>query len=276
MTTTSHWQPTPLIKASIALHAAAGALPLLDPAILPHALAAVIANQGVLTAAGLWPRSHLLGPNLTHLPASAVARRQITLTFDDGPDPDVTPHVLRMLEEADIRASFFCIGTNIVRHAGLAREIAACGHEIENHTENHWKTFAALGPWRMRDEIVKGQESIAETVGRTPRFFRPTAGLRNPFLDPILSSLNLRLATWTRRAFDSRCRDVTKVHLRLTKNLTAGDILLLHDGLGAKTPTGQPVILEALPRLLESIQVAGLQPVPLSVALSNTANSPAS
>jgi peptidoglycan/xylan/chitin deacetylase (PgdA/CDA1 family) len=270
------WQPSFAIKASFALHAMAGATVLLVPGLWPQALAAVAANHGLLTAAGLWPRSRLLGPNLTCLPPSAAARGEIALTIDDGPDPGVTPRVLDLLDEACAKASFFCIGDLVERHSGLAREIVARGHAIENHSQHHLKTFAALGPWRMMREIAAAQDSIAAVVGRSPRFFRPTSGLRSPFLEPILARLDLQLATWTRRPFDTRCGDAARVHERLTRDLAAGDILLLHDGHAARTPAGQPVILEALPRLLATLRQAGLHSVTLSVALASDAGPPCS
>jgi peptidoglycan/xylan/chitin deacetylase (PgdA/CDA1 family) len=263
------WTPSPTIKASFALHAAAAGAVLAAPDLWPQALAAVAANQAVLTGAGLWPRSSLLGPNLTRLPAAAQARSEIALTIDDGPDPEVTPRVLELLDGAGMKATFFCIGERVAQHAALAREMATRGHAIENHSQRHLKLFAALGPGGMRREIAEAQQSILDAVGRAPRWFRPTAGLRNPFLDPVLAGLGLSLATWTRRPFDTRCGDVDKVHGRLTRGLAAGDILLMHDGHAARTAAGTPVIVEALPRLLATLREAGLRSVTLDTAIEN-------
>jgi peptidoglycan-N-acetylglucosamine deacetylase len=265
------WRPSATIKASIALHAAAGAAVVLAPSFWPQALAAVLANHGLLTAAGLWPRSSLLGPNMTRLSPAATARNEIALTIDDGPDPEVTPQVLDRLDEAGAKATFFCIGEQVARQPALAREMLARGHAIENHSQHHFKMFAALGPTRMFREVAAAQESIAAVTGRAPRFFRPTAGLRNPFLDAILARLDLQLVTWTRRPFDTRCGDADRVFERLTRGLAAGDILLMHDGHVAQTASGRPVILEVLPRLLATIHEAGLCPVTLSENLHTPA-----
>ncbi|MBU1236383.1 MAG: polysaccharide deacetylase family protein [Gammaproteobacteria bacterium] len=261
------WHPTPLINGSIALHGAALASLTIVPQHWPLAVGAIAANQAVLIAAGLWPRSSLLGPNLTRLPSVARSHREVALTIDDGPDPEVTPRVLDLLDAAGAKATFFCIGEEVTRHAALAREMVARGHAIENHSQHHLKLFAALGPWRMRREIVAAQESIAAAVGRAPRFFRPTAGLRNPFLAPILAKLDLQLASWTRRPFDTRCGDVDRVVARLVRGLAAGDILLMHEGNAAPTAGGGPVILEALPRVLSALQATRLQSVTLTQAL---------
>jgi peptidoglycan/xylan/chitin deacetylase (PgdA/CDA1 family) len=258
-------QPSPLIRASYAVHAGAGVLALAGQ--WPLALGAVAANHALITAAGLLPRSSLLGPNLTRLPAAAAVRNEVALTIDDGPDPEVTPRVLDLLDAANAKATFFCIGQAVTRHAALAREMVVRGHGVENHSQHHLKLFALLGPWRMRREVVDAQKSIADTVGRLPHYFRPTAGFRNPFLDSILRDLDLRLVTWTRRPFDTRCGDAAVVLARLTRGLAAGNILLMHDGNSTLTAAGQPVILTALPRLLDAGKAAGLRFVTLDHAL---------
>lgn len=263
----ARWQPSPTMKASFVIHGAAAAALTVAPQHWPMAAAAVIGNQLLLTAGGLWPRASLLGPNVTRLPAPAAARNEVALTIDDGPHPEVTPRVLDLLDDGNAKATFFCIGTEVVRHGALAREIVARGHGIENHSEHHLKRFAALGPRRMRAEVERAQQSIFDTVGRVPRFFRATAGLRNPFLEPILAYLDLRLVSWTRRPFDTRCGDAELVIQRLTRGLAAGDILLMHDGNSAPTPAGRPVVLDALPRLLAILKQSGLKSATLEHAL---------
>lgn len=262
------WQPSPTLRLSFALHAGTAAGLLLAPGLWPEALGLLAANHAVLTTAGLLPRSTLLGPNLTRLPAAAAARGEISLTIDDGPNPEVTPRVLDILDAAGAHASFFCIGTEARRHPALVREIIARGHGIENHSMHHLKRFAALGPRRMAAEVAAAQDCLADLAGRAPAFFRPTAGLRSPFLDPILSRQNLKLAAWTRRAYDTRRGNPELVHGVLARNLAAGDILLLHDGNAALSPAGIPVILEVLPRLLASLRAARLSSVPLHRAIT--------
>ncbi|NMF88030.1 polysaccharide deacetylase family protein [Aromatoleum petrolei] len=261
------WRPGTLIGFSAALHAAAAAGIALRPDAWPWAAAAVAANHGALTAAGLLPRCSLLGTNWTRLPAAAVARREIALTIDDGPDPQVTPYVLDLLDAQGARANFFVIGRLVREHPALAREIVARGHAVENHSENHVKTFSLRGPRWLAREIGAAQDTIADICGRTPRFFRAPAGLRNPFLEPVLARLDLQLASWTRRAYDTRTGDPAIVCRRLSENLGAGDILLLHDGNAARTGTGAPVILDVLPRLLERFARDGLEPVTLASAI---------
>lgn len=225
------------------------------------------ANHLALTAVGLWPRSQALGPNWRRLPESAVQAGQFALTIDDGPDPEVTPLVLDLLDRHQARASFFCIGTQAERHPELCREIVRRGHAVENHSQHHYHHFSTFGPGRMAREIEAGQATLARISGQRPLFFRPTAGLRNPFLDPVLARHGLTLASWTRRGFDTRNGDAAAVAKRLIHTLAAGDILLLHDGHAARTPTGTPVILAVLPLLLNAARAQGLHSVTLRSVL---------
>ena len=178
-------RPSPLIRASVALHAGAIGVVLVRPHWWPWALSAVVADHLLLAGSGLWPRSHLLGPNWTHLPppeAGSAARSPapvaVAITIDDGPDPEVTPRVLDLLDEHNARATFFCIGERVERHPALARAIVARQHEIGNHTHRHLMRFSLLGPRGVAQEIGRAQEAIGAATGEVARFFRAPAGLR--------------------------------------------------------------------------------------------------
>jgi len=258
----------PLLKASGALHLGAAAAVVAAPAAWPWALGAVVLNHALVAATGLWPRSTWLGPNLLRLPDASAARGEIALTIDDGPDPEVTPAVLDLLDATGARATFFCIAAEAQRHGALAREIVQRGHSVQNHSHRHLHNFSLLGPHGIRTEIERAQDTIAQVTGQRPRYFRAPAGLRNPFLDPVLSELGLELVSWTRRGFDTRRRDPAQVLARLTRELAAGDILLVHDGHAARTVGGRAVVLDVLPALLQRFDASGLQAVTLPEALA--------
>ncbi|MDM0016976.1 polysaccharide deacetylase family protein [Variovorax saccharolyticus] len=262
------WQWPPMVRASVGWHLVALGSAITVPGAVPWAIAAVVLNHALITAAGLTPRSSLLGQNLTRLPAAARARREVAITIDDGPDPEVTPQVLDLLDAHGQRATFFCIAERVAAHPALAREIVARGHSIQNHTARHRHNFSLLGPRGFEAEISQAQQLLFEVTGERPSCFRAPAGLRNPFLAPVLHRLGLSLVSWTRRGFDTRERDAAAVLARLAQDLEPGDILLLHDGNAARTHDGRAVVLEVLPPLLERIRTDGLRAVTLPEALA--------
>lgn len=257
----ARWLPTPLLRGSALVHLAA--LALAATGRWPWGAAAIVADHALLAAAGLAPRSGLLGPVVTRLPAEAAARREVALTFDDGPHPEVTPAVLDLLETSGHRASFFLVGRRAAVHPRLAAEIVARGHAVENHTFHHANGFAFLGPRRMTAEVDRAQQTLTALAGRPPAWFRPVAGMRNPWMGPLVAGRGLAIASWTRRGFDTVVADPARVVRRLTSGLAAGDVLLLHDGAAASTAAGRPVVLEALPAVLDALAERGLQGVPL-------------
>ncbi|MBS0505949.1 MAG: polysaccharide deacetylase family protein [Proteobacteria bacterium] len=261
------WRPTPLLAGSALLHAGAAAGVLAAPQLWPWALGAVAANHALVTTLGLLPRSHALGPNITRLPPAPGTPGRIALTIDDGPDPEVTPRVLDLLAEQGLTASFFLIGHRAERHPQLCRAITAAGHRVENHGYSHSHALSLFGPARLAADIARAQAVIADACGQAPRFFRPTAGLRNLFLEPVLARQGLRLASWTRRGYDTREPRADVVLQRLTRGLADGDILLLHDGHAARTGDGRPVIEPLIPLLAQQLARAGLRTCTLHDAL---------
>lgn len=265
----ARWRPPALIWASLICHLGAAALWVLMPKAWMLALVILVANHLALATTGLLPRSKGLGSNLTRLPESAARQGWVAITIDDGPDPEVTPQVLEILAQHQAQATFFCIGKKVEAFPELAQAIVAAGHAIENHGQCHhtFNSLQGVGGWTR--EIADAQASIHKTTGQTPHFYRPTAGLRNPFLDPVLHHLNMRLASWTQRGYDTRIQDAEKVFNSLRHNLQGGDILLLHDGNAARTEQDIPIIVAVLPRLLDTMTTLGLRPVTLRAALDD-------
>jgi len=264
------WQRPAAVDASVGVHLCAGVAALTLPGAEWWSLGVLAANHAVLTGAGLLPRSALLGPNLRRLPDAGLPAShagRVALTFDDGPDPEVTPVVLDQLDAAGARATFFCIADEARRYPALTREIVARGHSVQNHSTSHRHHFSLLGPRGFEREIGDAQAMVADLTGVAPHCFRAPAGLRNPLLDPVLHRLDLHLVSWTRRAFDTVDGHAPRVLARLLRGLAAGDILLLHDGHARRGRSSRAVVLEVLPTLLEHLQAAGLRTATLADAV---------
>jgi peptidoglycan/xylan/chitin deacetylase (PgdA/CDA1 family) len=261
-----HWFTTPALKISAAVHIGSALLVILNPFLWKWALGAIVLNYLGLTAGVMRPRSRLLGPNMTRLPAAAALRREVAITFDDGPDPEITPLVLDLLDQYGAKASFFCIADKVSAYPELSREIIKRGHSMENHTNSHPYAFSFFWPCRIVREIGSAQATISAVTGVTPRFFRAPMGFRPPFLAPAIERTGLCYISWTRRGFDTFARHPEPVLQQLLRGLAAGDILLLHDARPNRPIKNKQVLLEALPRLLEHLRTLNLKPVSLTTA----------
>lgn len=258
------WRATPLLRISIALHVGIVFALFFWPQRWLPALAILMLNHALLAASGLWPKSSLLGTNIVRLPGH---RAELALTIDDGPDPEITPLVLSVLAQKNIKATFFCIAEKVAQHPELVKKMTLAGHRIENHSMRHKHYFSLMGWLGIKKELLAAQQTIARISGRTPQFFRAPAGLRNPLLDPLLHQQDLQLVSWTRRGFDTCVGDARRVLDRLLNNLEAGDILLLHDGHAARDKNGRAVILDVLPVLIDEAEQRGLHFVTLEEGL---------
>ncbi|HEX7382208.1 MAG TPA: polysaccharide deacetylase family protein [Nevskiaceae bacterium] len=229
-------------------------------------LIAFAVNHLLLAAAGCWPRCRWLGPNVTRLPAAAARRGEVAITFDDGPDPVLTPWVLDCLARHGAHATFFVRADRAAAAPELIREMLRLGHDVQNHSWRHGAAFALYGWRRLGRELQRSQEILGTVCGRPPSFFRAPAGVRSPLLEPRLAGAGLRLVSWTRRGFDTVDPDAPRVLRRLERHLAPGDILLLHDGRG-RGCHGVP-LRDVLPQLLARVAARGLMTVTLSAAWS--------
>ena len=258
------WSPPPVLKASLVVHGLVAATVAARPEHWTTAARWIAANHLVVGLCGMMPRASWLGRTVTHIPIlPGTLRPEVGLTFDDGPDPEVTPRVLDLLDRHGAKATFFCIGRRVEQHPRLAREVVDRGHLIENQTYHHSHTFAFRLYRGLEKEIQRGQSAIEDAVGRRPTYVRAPAGMRNFFLDPVLHHLGLTLVAWTRRGFDAVNGEPDRILPRLVRGLRGGDILLLHDGNSARDANGRPAVLESLARLLAHFDRRGFAAVPL-------------
>lgn len=263
------WRPTLALSLSGFMHLLCVIAVCVYPQHWLPILGVLFANHLLLTIATLLPRSKLLGPNMTRLPESARHHNYVALTFDDGPDPVVTPQVLDILDKFQAKASFFCVANQASAQPELMREILRRGHSVENHSHDHAYTFALFGPRALRRDIEAAQTIIEKLTCVPPAFFRAPMGFRSPFLAPAVEQAGLRYVSWTRRGFDTVTQDADAVLCRLKRNLCGGDILLLHDGLLIGHNKNAPIILNVLPLLLEHLHNMNLQSVSLRTACND-------
>lgn len=175
----------------------------------------------------LRPYSALFGPVLNRL---QTGERVVWLTIDDGPSDETLP-ILDLLDAHGAKATFFLVGERAARRPELVRELLRRGHDIGNHSFSHpERVFWALGPLRMRREIVQAQRTLADIAGAPPRWFRAVVGMCNPFAHASLKALGLARVAWSARGFDGVAGDPAQVVARIERSLAPGAIVLLHEG----------------------------------------------
>jgi peptidoglycan/xylan/chitin deacetylase (PgdA/CDA1 family) len=175
------------------------------------------------------PAAQLFGPTIRRVPESAGGRT-VALTFDDGPNPAVTPRLLDLLDEHRARATFFLIGRFVRACPELAREVAARGHDVGNHTDTH-PNLIWLSRARIAEELERCHDAIAHSTGSSAtRWMRPPYGYRGPQLDAVVRGLGYRgVVMWSVIAYDWKLQPASRLIERL-RRVRPGDILVLHDG----------------------------------------------
>jgi peptidoglycan/xylan/chitin deacetylase (PgdA/CDA1 family) len=207
-----------------------------------------------LAAHGTWHRnSWIFGPVLNRLPSADVS-----ITFDDGPNPDATPVILDVLAREGVKATFFVLGRHADRWPALVKRMADEGHQIGNHGYFHRKLHRRT-PAYVRDDLERGVEAIERACGVRPRVFRAPHGFRNPWVTPIARSLGERTIGWSLGVWDSAKPGAESIVKRTLDGMRAGSILLLHDGDGYDADGDRMQTAEALPMIIAGLRDRGFR-----------------
>ena len=174
--------------------------------------------------------------------------KYVALTFDDGPSGTVTPEILHILQEFDVVATFFMLGSQVDYYPDLAAEVAEQGHEIANHTQNH-VDLTTVKQSVAQQEIVSSREKIEKATGQTPRFIRPPYGAYNDTTLNIISKNDESIVLWSVDPRDWKNRNPKEISRNVIQAVKPGSIVLLHDI--------HQTTAEALPKILEELQKDG-------------------
>jgi peptidoglycan-N-acetylglucosamine deacetylase len=222
------------------------------------AAAACLAAAGLAAWGAVAPSSEVFGETLRH----TDLERSIALTFDDGPNPRVTPGLLDLLERQGVRATFFLIGKFVREAPKLAEEIVLRGHCVGNHTDTH-PSLIFLPPAAIREELRRCEEAIRSATRVAPKWMRPPFGFRSPFLNTIVRARGVQgVVMWSRTARDWEPQPAERVMNRLQR-VRAGDIVLLHDGDHRTLRGDRGHVVTALENWLPRWNEAGLRFVTL-------------
>jgi len=217
-------------------------------------IGAVAAGLGAvgLAAHGTWHRnSWVFGPVMNRLPGP-----EVSITFDDGPNPDATPIILDVLKREDVKATFFVLGRHADRWPALVKRMADEGHQLGNHGYFHRKLHRRT-PGYVRNDLTLGADAIERASGVRPRVFRAPHGFRNPWVTPIARSLGEKTIGWSLGVWDSARPGVDEIVERTLAGMQSGSILLLHDGDGYDSEGDRMQTAHALPRIIGGLRDRG-------------------
>jgi peptidoglycan/xylan/chitin deacetylase (PgdA/CDA1 family) len=187
--------------------------------------------------------------------------RGYALTFDDGPHREGTPAVLEVLAQADVRATFFLVGEQVLRNPTLAAEIVAAGHNVGLHCHRH-RNLLRLTPWQVREDHARALAAIEDATGCSPALYRPPYGVPNAAALALARRRGWRTLLWSHWGRDWEPHATPEsIAALLTGGVSDGAVLLLHDADDYSAPSSWRRTVAALPRALETLGARGLAPV---------------
>lgn len=197
------------------------------------------------------------GRNITRKLDINESQKKYLLTYDDGPSSEWTPRIIEILSRNNIRAIFFVVGKEAEKHPDIIRKMDEMGMEIGVHSHSH-KPLPFLSTRGIRQEIEKTADAIRKITGKSPRYFRPPWGLYNKEVLDIAGRNGMKTILWSRSPIDWKERDPDKIRNNATKKISAGEILLFHDGC-KKSASRQPTV-KALPVVIKELKRMGFSP----------------
>jgi peptidoglycan/xylan/chitin deacetylase (PgdA/CDA1 family) len=222
---------------------------------------AVLGAWAAFSTSGVFfPWLDMYAPSLSRGPRG---RREVALTFDDGPHPETTRRVLALLAVTPHRATFFVLGNKVRRHPELVREIHEAGHTLGIHGDTHDRLHSFRGAARVAGEIARAQAAIEASAGVRTDLFRPPLGHTSPLTSIGMRRAGVKLVGWSARGYDGLAgSDPKSIVRRVRADLEDGAIVLLHDA--AERDDFEPPGIAALPEILALLDARGLRSVGLA------------
>ena len=231
---------------------------------MPVTVGASAALIAVLTDGIFRPSSSVLYPTISHGPRN---RPQVALTFDDGPDPQVTPTILDALKDAGARATFFVIGRHLEKHRDIGLRALHEVNEIGNHSWMHSYFQNFYSNARQRSDIERSTRLIQELSGSDAQpLYRPPVGLKSPALARVAHRRQMKVIAWSLHSRDTFASDAAATAASVLARIAPGDIVLMHDG-HESDHKHRNLAAAALPQILRGLRERGLSCVTVSELL---------
>ena len=179
--------------------------------------------------------------------------KHIAITFDDGPNTEFTPQILKILKSYNAKATFFCIGKHIEQHPDIIKEIINDGHTIGNHSYSHSPFFDFYGKRKVIAEIKKTDDVIEKLIGKKMNLFRPPYGVTNPSISKAIKQTTHKVIGWNIRSLDTVKNNEQEILNRIKNKIAPGSVILLHDS--------KAITVNVLEQLLLFLQENNYKPV---------------
>jgi peptidoglycan-N-acetylglucosamine deacetylase len=253
----------------------------MNPWLITVPAVVTTAAAGLAAYGAAYPRAQLFGRTICRTNSA----RKLAITFDDGPNPAITPKLLDLLDRHKARATFFLIGRYVRECPELVQETVARGHLVGNHTETHPNLFRRTRR-EIRIELRLCHDAISNALGAPPKWFRPPFGMRNPWVIPAARELGCRTVMWTLLPGDWQGKPAEWLiprmqaiadHAQRSGGNGAnaapgmGDVLCLHDGAHRELNGDRSQTLAALEHWLPRWRDLGLEFVTIGEAVSTPA-----
>jgi peptidoglycan-N-acetylglucosamine deacetylase len=186
-------------------------------------------------------------------------KKEIAISFDDGPATNYTPQILQLLKAENVKATFFCIGSRIAGNENILQQIKEEGHIIGNHSYSHHFWFDMFSTKKMQNDLRQMDEEMRRVTGLQPKLFRPPYGVTNPNLKKAIINGGYTPVGWSVRSMDTVIKDGEKLLAKINAGLKPGAVFLFHDT--SKTT------LEVLPQFIQEVKNKGYQIIALDKLL---------
>ena len=190
---------------------------------------------------------------------AATDKKQVAISFDDGPAINHTPGIRRILKAENVKAAFFCIGKRIAGNEEILRQIKEDGHIIGNHSYSHHFWFDMYSSKKMIADLQQMDAEVKRAVGVKPTLFRPPYGVTNPNVKKAIVRGGYTPIGWSVRSMDTVTKDKQQLLDKINRAIAPGAVFLFHDTCAST--------LEVLPEFIQEVKKRGYEIVPLDKLL---------
>ncbi|MBS4201873.1 DUF4309 domain-containing protein [Bacillus sp. FJAT-49732] len=185
------------------------------------------------------PSVYVNGPN----------KKMVALTFDDGPDEKITPAIINILNDYNVKGNFFFLGSNVKLHPEVVKQAFESGHLVLSHSFNHVE-LSKLGKSEVEKEVKRAGEEIQSVIGKMPAILRTPYGDTNDQVVNVSKEQGYSIVLWSIDTLDWSQKDATNIVKNVVDNVRNGDIILMHsDSDKMETEKALPLMIESLEKM---------------------------